>query len=174
MEVGADLHFLSTKGLKKVYNWDSTQSSANIGAYLNGSGEKGKFNINADYGLNDYNYYGIYALTPNSEVNLQQKTNRFRVNGYYDFYSNNILNDVRVKSSILTDKFDAKEAQAELLVNLSKHGVEIPMDEVTMNADLGINLETLNSEFSLLNENSSNYFNATLSPRLTFLKVILI
>lgn len=170
MEVGADLHFLSTKGLKKEYSWDSSQNSANIGAYLNGFGEKGKFNINADYGLNDYNYYGIYALTPNSEVNLQHKTNRFRVNGYYDFYSNNILNDVRVKSSILTDKFDAKEAQAEILVNLSKHGVEIPMDEVTMNADLGINLETLNSDFSLLNENSSNYFNATLSPILTFFK----
>ena len=170
MEVGADLHFLSTKGLKKEYSWDSSQSSANIGAYLNGFGEKGKFNINADYGLNDYNYYGIYALTPNSEVNLQQKTNRFRVNGYYDFYSNNILNDVRVESSILTDKFDAKEAQAEILVNLSKHGVEIPMDEVTMNADLGINLETLNSEFSLLNENSSNFFNATLSPKITFFK----
>ena len=170
MEVGADFHFLSTKGLKKEYSWDSSQSSANIGAYLNGFGEKGKFNINADYGLNDYNYYGIYALTPNSEVNLQQKTNRFRVNGYYDFYSNNILNDVRVESSILTDKFDAKEAQAEILVNLSKHGVEIPMDEVTMNADLGINLETLNSEFSLLNENSSNFFNATLSPKITFFK----
>ena len=50
MEVGADLHFLSTKGLKKEYSWDSSQSSANIGAYLNGFGEKGKFNINADYG----------------------------------------------------------------------------------------------------------------------------
>ena len=170
MEVGADLHFLSTNGLKKEYSWDSSQNSANIGAYLNGFGEKGKFNINADYGLNDYNYYGIYALTPNSEVNLQQKTNRFRVNGYYDFYSNNILNDVRLKSSILTDKFDAKETQAEILVNLSKHGVEMPMDEVTMNADLGINLETLNSEFSLLNENSSNFFNATLSPKITFFK----
>ena len=80
------------------------------------------------------------------------------------------MNDVRVESSILTDKFDAKEAQAEILVNLSKHGVEMPMDEVTMNADLGINLETLNSEFSLLNENSSNFFNATLSPKITFFK----
>ena len=170
MEVGADLHFLSTKGLKKEYSWDSSQSSANIGAYLNGFGEKGKFNINADYGLNDYNYYGIYALTPDAEVNLQQKTNRFKVKGYYDFYSNNILNDVRVESSILTDKFDAKEAQAEILVNLSNHGVEMPMDEVTMNADLGINLETLNSEFSLLNEKSSNFFNATLSPKITFFK----
>ncbi|MCQ4034995.1 TonB-dependent receptor [Kaistella montana] len=170
IEVGADLHFLSTNGLKKEYNWDSSQSSANIGAYLNAFGEKGKFNINADFGLNDYNYYGIYALTPAADIDLQQKTNRFKVNGYYDFYSNNILNDVRLKSSILTDKFDAKEAQAELLVNLSKHGVEIPMDEVTMNADLGINLETINSEFSLLNDNTSNYFNATLSPKLTFFK----
>ena len=109
MEVGADVHFLSTNGLKKVYDWDSKQSSANVGAFLNSYGELGKFSVNADYGLNDYNYYGIYALTPSSSnVDLQQKTNRFKVNGYYDFYSNEILNDVRLKSSFLSDHFGAK------------------------------------------------------------------
>lgn len=168
LEVGGDVHYLSTSGLKKEYDWNSKQSSANVGAYLNSFGEKGKFNINADYGLNDYNYYGIYAQKPDSNVDLQQKTNRFKLNGYYDFYSNEILNDVRLKSSILSDHFNAKETQAEILVNLSKHAVELPVNDLTMNADLGVNLETLKSEFALLDQNSSNFFNATLSPKLTF------
>lgn len=172
MEVGADVHFLSTNGLKKVYDWDSKQSSANVGAFLNSYGDLGKFSVNADYGLNDYNYYGIYALTPlSSNVNLQQKTNRFKVNGYYDFYSNEILNDVRLKSSFLSDHFGAKESQAEVLVNLSKHGVEFPsLDDVRFNADFGINLETVKSDFDLLEKNSSQFLNATLAPKMTFFK----
>ena len=172
MEVGADVHFLSTNGLKKVYDWNSKQSSANIGAFLNSYGELGKFSVNADYGLNDYNYYGIYALTPaSSNVDLQQKTNRFKVNGYYDFYSNEILNDVRLKSSFLSDHFGAKESQAEVLVNLSKHGVEFPsFDDVRFNADFGINLETVKTDFDLLDKNSSQFLNATLAPKMTFFK----
>ncbi|AZI32499.1 TonB-dependent receptor [Kaistella carnis] len=172
MEVGADVHFLSTAGLRKVYDWKSKQNSADIGLYLNSYGETGKFSINADYGLNDYNYYGIYALTPASNnVDLKQKTNRIKVNGYYDFYSNDILNDVRVKSSFLSDHFNAKENQAEVLVNLSKHGVEFPaFDDVTFNADLGLNLETVKTDFELLDKNSSQYLNATLSPKATFFK----
>ena len=171
MEVGGDAHFLSTTGLKKDYDWSSKQSSANLGAFLISYGEQGKFSINADYGLKDYNYYGIYALQPAADIDLQQKVNQFKVDGYYDFYSNEILNDVRVKSSFLSDKFDAKESQAEILLNLSKHGVELPkFDDVRFNGDLGINLETLKSDFSLLNKNSSTYFNATLSPKVTFFK----
>ena len=172
MEVGADVHFLSTNGLKKVYDWNSKQSSANVGAFLNSYGELGKFSVNADYGLNDYNYYGIYALTPeSSNVDLQQKTNRFKVNGYYDFYSNEILNDVRLKSSFLSDHFGAKENQAEVLVNLSKHGVEFPsFDDVRFNADFGINLETVKTDFDLLDKNSSQFLNATLAPKMTFFK----
>ncbi len=172
MEVGADMHFLSTNGLKKVYDWSSKQRSANIGAFLNSYGDSGKFGINADYGLNDYNYYGIYALTPtSSNVDLQQKTNLFKINGYYDFYSNEILNDVRLKSSFLSDHFGAKESQAEVLVNLSKHGVEFSsFDDVRFNADLGINLETVKSDFDLLDKNSSQFLNATLAPKATFFK----
>lgn len=169
MEVGADLHFLQTNGLKKVYPWSSDQSTANVGAYLNSYGEQGKFNINADYGLNDYNYYGIYAMTPDEGVDLQQKTNRFRVNGYYDFYSNEILNDVRVKSSFLSDRFDANEVAGELALNLSKHQLEIPTGNgILMNGDLGLKLETQRSEFELLNQNSSSFFNATVAPKVTF------
>ena len=172
LEVGADVHYISTEGLKKIYDWRSKQSSANLGAFLNSYGEKGKLSVNADYGLNDYNYYGIYALTPASaEVDLKQKTNRIKVNGYYDFYSNEILNDVRVKSSFLSDHFDAKENQAEILANLSKHGVALPsFDGVDMNADLGLNVETVKTDFALLNENSSQFLNATLAPKVTFFK----
>ncbi|MGA9211805.1 TonB-dependent receptor [Kaistella sp.] len=172
MEVGGDVHFLSTNGLKKVYDWDSSQSTANVGLFLNSYGEKGKFSVNADYGLNDYNYYGIYAFTPSStNLDLQQKTNRIKVNGYYDFYSNDILNDVRMKSSFLSDHFGAKENQAALLLNLSKHGVALPkMDEVTFNADLGLNLETVKTDFDLLDKNSSQFLNATLAPKMTFFK----
>ena len=177
IQVGGDVHFLSTSGLKKDYDWSSKQSSANLGAFLNSYGERGKFGINADYGLKDYNYYGIYAfdgiqgINIPSDIDLKQKVNQFKVNGYYDFYSNEILNDVRVKSSFLSDHFNAKETQAEILLNLSKHGVEIPkFDDVRLNGDLGINLETLKSDFKILNENSSSFFNATLSPKVTFFK----
>lgn len=172
MEVGGDVHFLSTNGLKNVYNWDSKQSSANIGAFLNSYGELGKFSINADYGLNDYNYYGIYAIDPgSSNIDLKQKTNRFKVNGYYDFYSNEILNDVRLKSSFLSDHFGSKENQAEVLVNLSKHGVGLPaFDDVRFNADLGLNLETVKTDFDIIDKNSSQFLNATLAPKMTFFK----
>lgn len=172
MEVGADVHFLSTDGLKKVYAWDSKQSAADLGVYLNSYGEQGKLSVNADYGLNNYNYYGIYALTPASgNIDLKQKTNRVKVNGYYDFYSNEILNDVRVKSSFLSDYFGAKENQAEVLVNLSKHGVNLPaFDEVRFNGDLGLNLETVKSDFDLLDKNSSEFLNATVAPKITFFK----
>lgn len=172
MEVGGDVHFLSTNGLKKVYDWNSKQSSANVGAFLNSYGEQGKFSVNAEYGLNDYNYYGIYALTsPSNDVDLKQKTTRVKINGYYDFYSNEILNDVRLKSSFLTDQFNSKENQAEILVNLSKHGVALPnLDDVTLNADLGVNVETVQTDFELLNKNASEFLNATLAPKVTFFK----
>lgn len=170
IEVGADVHVLSTIGLKKVYDWDSDQSSATLGAFLNSYGEKGKINVNAEYGLDNYNYYGIYALTPSADVDLKQKVNQFKVNGYYDFYSNEILNDVRVKSSFLSDHFDAKENQASILANLSKHAVELGKSGVVLNADLGLGLETVKTDFALLNENSSTFFNADITPKVTFAK----
>lgn len=170
LEVGADVHVLSTNGLKKIYDWDSNQSSATLGAFLNSYGEKGKINVNAEYGLDNYNYYGIYALTPSADVDLKQKVNQFKVNGYYDFYSNEILNDVRVKSSFLSDHFNAKENQASILANLSKHAVELTNNGIVMNADLGVGLETVKTDFNLLNENSATFFNADLTPKLTFAK----
>ncbi|WP_336730887.1 TonB-dependent receptor [Chryseobacterium sp. VD8] len=170
IEVGVDAHFLSTQGLKKEYDWDSKQSSTTLGAFLNSYGDKGKFNLNAEYGLNSYNYYGIYALTPSNDVDLDQRVNQFKVNGYYDFYSNEILNDVRVKSSFLKDHFDAQENQASVLANFSKHGVEIGKSGISLNADLGVGLETVKTEFSIRDKNSSNFFNTNLSPKVTFRK----
>ncbi len=169
LEVGADLHVLSTSGLKKEYPWSSKQNSGNVSAYLNSYAEKGKFNVVADYSLNDYNYYGIYALNPSSETDLRQKTNRFQVNAFYDHYNNEILNDIRVKSSFMGDYFDAKESQAEILANLSKHSISL-MDDYTMNADLGLGVETLNTDFKILNQNSTRYLNAEISPKVTFYK----
>lgn len=169
MEIGADVHYLSTTGLKKEYDWNSKQATANLGAFLNSYGDQGKFSINANYGFDDYNYYGIYAFEPDANVDLKQKVNVFKVNGYYDFYSNEILNDVRLKSSFLSDRFGAKENMAAVLVNLSKHNVNFDaMGEVRMNADLGLNLETLKSDFQILDENSATFLNGTISPKFTF------
>ncbi|MEG0925090.1 MULTISPECIES: TonB-dependent receptor [Chryseobacterium] len=170
IEVGADVHLLSTSGLKKDYDWKSKQTSATIGAFLNSYGEKGKFNLNAEYGLNNYNYYGIYALEPAADVDLKQKVNQFKVNGYYDFYSNEILNDVRVKSSFLKDHFDAQENQVSILANLSKHAVELGKSGINLNADLGVGLEAVKTDFEIGNKNSSNFFNTNLAPKVTFRK----
>jgi hypothetical protein len=170
LEVGADFHFLSTLGLKKEYDWDSKQSATSIGAFLNSYGDKGKFNLNAEYNLDNNNYYGIYALEPSADVDLKQRVNQFKVNGYYDFYSNEILNDVRVKSSFLKDHFDAQENQASILVNLSKHAVAIGKSGINLNADLGVGLEAVKTDFEIRDKNSSNFFNATLDPKLTFAK----
>ncbi|REC79923.1 TonB-dependent receptor [Chryseobacterium elymi] len=170
LEVGADFHFLSTLGLKKEYAWDSKQSSTAIGAYLNSYGEKGKFNLNAQYGLDNNRYYGIYALEPAADVDLKQRVSQFKVNGYYDFYSNEILNDVRVKSSFLKDHFDAQENQVSILANLSKHAVEIGKSGINLNADLGVGLEAVKTEFAMVDKNSSNFFNTTLDPKVTFRK----
>lgn len=170
LEVGADFHFLSTLGLKKEYAWDSKQSSTAIGAFLNSYGDKGKLNLNAEYNLDNNNYYGIYALEPAADIDLKQRVNQFKVNGYYDFYSNEILNDIRVKSSFLKDHFDAKENQVSILANLSKHAVEIGGSGINLNADLGVGLETVKTDFSIGNRNSSNFFNTSLTPKVTFRK----
>lgn len=170
VEIGADAHYLSTSGLKKDYDWDSKQNEAKIGVFSNIYTETGKFNIDANYAFNNYNYYGIYALTPQTnDLDLTQKVNKFSVNGYYDHYSNDIMNNVRVKSYFLSDHFGASENYANAEVNLSKHDFSV-YDDITANGDLGINLETVNSKFDILNKSTNNQFNFTLSPKVTFYK----
>ena len=169
MQLGADVHYLSTSGLKKVYDWDSDQRTINVGAYLNNYGDLGKFNINVDYNRDDYNYYGIYMFKPTSDINIEQSVNQFHVNGYYDFYSNEILNDVRVKSTFLKDHYGAKENLADITANLSKHGVDVNGD-ISLNADLGLGIESQKTEFDLLNKNKSNFFNFGITPKITLFK----
>lgn len=168
-EVGVDMHYLSTQGLKKDYAWSSKSSNTSLGAYMNSYGEQGKLNLNLSYHLNNYNYYGAYSLMPQIDTDLKQRTNQIKLEGYYDFYSNNILNDIRVKSSFLSDKFKAKEAQVSVLTNLSKHDMNLG-NEVNFNADFGVGLETLSSDFSILNENNSSYLKIGVAPKLTFFK----
>ncbi len=169
MEVGADVHFNSTNGLKKVYDWKSKQTTADLNAFLNSYGEKGKFNINVGYSTDLFNYYGIYALTPNADIDIKQKTNLIKADGYYDFYSNEILNDARLKTSFLTDLFDASENKASALLNLSKHSVSV-YDDITLNGDLGLGIETQSTTFEALNANTSSFFNGTISPKVTLFK----
>ena len=169
-EVGIDAHVLSNHGLKEDYSWNSRQSNINLGAFLNSYGEKGKFNVTGAFDHDNYNYYGIYALEPSADIDLKQETNVINLNGYYDHYSNEILNDVRVKTSFLSDYYDAKESLGAMEINLSKHSVDFPLEDVKFNADLGLGIKTLNTEFSLLNQNSSNYFVGNIVPELTFSK----
>lgn len=169
MELGVDAHFLSTKGLTKIYPWSSKQNAADVGVFLNQYGELGKFNLNAEYLADDYNFYGIYALQPASTIDVAQKVKQIKINGYYDFYSNEILNDVRVKASFLTDHFSAKENKVSLLANLSKHGLNLNED-LKLNGDLGLALETQKTDFEILNQNSSQFTNALVSPKLSFFK----
>ena len=57
----------------------------------------------------------------------------------------------------------------DLGLNLSKHAVSIT-DEIIFNGDLGLGLDTQNTTFDLLNQNTSDYFNAKINPKLTFFK----
>lgn len=166
-DVGLDMHFLSTDGLKKLYPWNSSASDAKIGGYLNSYAEKGKFNLSADYGFKDYNYYGIYAMQPDSGIDLTQKTNVIGVRGHYDFYSNEILNDARLETGFLSDHFDAKESHISAGINLSKHGVALGGEEFLLNADLGLGVESLSNEFLLASRSENQLVNLAITPSIT-------
>ena len=170
-EVGVDLHGLSTNGLTKDFSWNSKRSDFNAAAFLNSFSNKGKLNITADWGNHNYNYYGIYALQPSSDIDLKQIYNQLKINGFYDFYSNDIFNNVKFKSSLLTDHFDARENLGSAELNLSKYDLPFfSAKDMKINADLGVNLSTQDSKFSLLNENQSNFLLTSLKPKISFYK----
>ena len=170
-EVGVDVHGLSTNGLTKDFSWSSKQSDFSAAAFLNSFSDKGKLNITADWGNHNYNYYGIYALQPSSDVDLKQSYNQLKINGFYDFYSNDIFNNVKFKSSLLTDHFDARENLGSAELNLSKYDLPFfSAKDMKINADLGVNLSTQDSKFSLLNENQSNFLLTSLKPKISFYK----
>lgn len=170
-EVGLDVHGLSTNGLKKEFPWSSKRSDFNVAAFINSFSEKGKLNITADFGNHNYNYYGIYALKPASDIDLKQSYNQLKINGFYDFYSNEIFNNVKFKSSLLTDHFDAKENAGEAELNLSKYDLPLFSEkEMKINTDLGVKLSTQNTKFSLLSANQSNFLLTSLNPKVSFYK----
>lgn len=170
-EVGIDVHGITTNGLTKDFSWNSKRSDFNAAAFLNSFSDKGKLNITADWGNHNYNYYGIYALQPSSDVDLKQSYNQLKINGFYDFYSNDIFNNVKFKSSLLTDHFDARENLGSAELNLSKYDLPFfSAKDMKINADLGVNLSTQDSKFSLLNENQSNFLLTSLKPKISFYK----
>ena len=94
--------------------------------------------------------------------------NKFSKLNYYDFFKNNWINDVRFKSSLLTDHFDAKENSGEAQINFSKYDLPFLAEENTkINADLGVKLSTQKSTFDLLNQNQSQYLVTSLKPKIS-------
>ncbi len=170
LEVGVDAHFVSTTGLKKEYPWDSGQAIAEFGAFLNYYGNTGKINVNADYELSDYKYYGIYALAPAANIGLSQKVNQVSINGFYDHFSNEILDDVRVKTNFLTDHFGARESALELATNLTKNNIHLGKDGGGMAVDFGLGLgaEMQNTNFDLLNKNAAAFVLLKAEPSVSF------
>lgn len=169
IEIGADVHYLSTSGLKKLYTWDSDQSTGTFAAYGKHYGEMGKTSVQAEYTRKDYNLYGIYNPNIYNSISLNQNTNQFSISGHYDFYSNEILNDLRVKASFLNDKFQSKESKINLSTTLSKHQVEI-MNDYTLNADLGVGIGMQNTSFSELQKNNAKFSHILAEPKITFYK----
>ncbi|WP_185140082.1 TonB-dependent receptor [Chryseobacterium lacus] len=169
-EIGLDAHVLSTHGLKNEYPWNSRSSQADLSAFMNAYTNSGKINVTAGFGSQDYNYYGIYALEPAPDTVLKQQVQNFSLNGFYDHYSNKILNSAQVKTGILNDHFNAKESVASVKVNLSQHEMKFPLPDVTLNADLGVGFESVNSRFDLLEQHESNYFEGILEPKITFFR----
>lgn len=170
LEVGTHMHVYSTKGFKGDYLWNSAAADTNVNAFVNAYGEKGKLNLTAEYALQGINYYGIYALSPQSSVDLGQRTHKISINGYYDFYTNKYLNDLRLKSSFLLDGFYSSENKFSAETNLSKHDLEMPWEQGQLNVDLGLGMNAQSSEFSLIQENKSNFFHMNVEPKISFFK----
>ena len=170
-EVGIDVHGITTNGLEKEYDWSSKQSDFNVAAFITSNTEKGKANITADFGNHNYNYYGIYALKPAADIDLKQSYNELKINGYYDFFKNNWINDIRFKSSMLADHFDAKETSGEAQINFSKYDLPLfSAQDMKINADLGVKLSTQTSSFELLTKNESQYLLFAMTPKVSFYK----
>ena len=173
LEVGADVHHISTSGLKKYYDWDSKQQNTAANVYLNSYGETGKLNIDVGMDLNTVNYYGNYqdVLKPANNADLKQTFNTFGANAYYDFYANNYLNDARAKMSFTKDHFGASENFYDFSLNLAKHDLNINSDSgITINADMGLGIKSVNTTFDILDKNASKHFAANITPALTFFK----
>lgn len=171
LQAGADFHYLSTTGLKSDYPWSSKSAAWNGSVFLNHFGESGKTNVEAGYENNSYNYYGIYAFNPSADTDLKQSYGKFHLNGYYDYYSNDILDDIRFKSSFLSDHYDAKERLGSLELNLEKGEWEMPgLPDVAIKAGLGFEFGLQDTQFDIQDAHQSNFFLFGAEPEVEFSK----
>jgi hypothetical protein len=166
-EAGVNVHYLSTTGLKNEYLWDSKSTKADIAAFLNHYGEKGRLNITADYNMDDYNYYGIYAFPTIDGTDLKQKVNNIGVRGYYEFYNSDLFKDISLKTGFLSDHFGSSENIAESKVNLNNFEGKIT-DDINMRYDFSIMATGQNAKFDLLNKNRSQNSVLDFVPKFSF------
>lgn len=170
-ELGVDVHHLSTSGLKKEYPWDSDAHATKAHLYLNSFGDVGKLNIDAGFHLDRYNYYGAYEsdVQPTADTDLTQSITSFGVNAYYDFYRNNILNNIKAETSYLKDHFNTTESLYALDLMLSKHSLVLDAEnDFNLNIDLGAGIQGATTKFGILQENHSIDFLTNLTPELSF------
>lgn len=165
-EIGVDAHYLSTSGLKKDYAWDSNQMRTKVGAFINHYANKGKWNLTGKFNTDKHQYYGIYALQPNDNVDIQQNTNSFGISGSYDHYSNEILDKVQMNASFLNDHFKAKETALNFGVLLAKNNLNMPIEDLTLDGKLGLNFENINTDFDIQNKNNNSYLMLNASPEI--------
>ena len=165
-EAGADVHYLSTSGLKNEYPWDSDAAKGDFGAFLNYYGGSGKAGVEARYLLNDYHFYGIYAMAPGQVPDLHQKTNTVKLNGHYDFYSNKILDDVRFKTFYLTDHFDSEEQYGDLEIKLKYADFFKNTSGIRLDAGLNTALGGQSAKFKTLARNQSDNFYFSIAPHI--------
>jgi len=168
VELGADVHHISTSGLKEEYPWYSRQQNSEASLYLNAYRETGKVNISVDLGYNDYNYYGIYQrkLNPQQNASLEQYYTKVGLKGYYESYLQGFLEDIRIKTYLLKDRFEAKENFLDVKANFHANGEDNKKVE-NISLNLGVGIKGIESEFSILSKNASSQLFLNIIPELT-------
>lgn len=170
MEIGADVHYLSTSGLKNDYAWKSDQRGMEVSAFVNGYQKSGKYNVTANYKNDSYNYYGIYAMDAASDADIRQTVNKSGINGYYDFYDSPILEEVAGRVGFLSDHFGTKENSYRVQAKL-KHEWELPkVKDAKISLEGDTEFKGLNTDFGILDQNTANHFIIEFSPMIRFKK----
>jgi len=168
VELGVDVHHISTSGLKEEYPWYSRQQDSEASLYLNVYRETGKVNLSVDFDYNDYAYYGIYqkVLKPQQNASLGQYYTKVGFKGYYESYLQGFLEDIRVKTYLIRDRFKAEENFLDIKANFHANGEESKNAE-NIALNLGLGIKGMESEFNILNKNASSQLFINITPELT-------
>jgi len=166
VELGVDLHHISTSGLKDVYEWDSRHQNSDASIFMNAYRESGKVNISADFDYSDYNYYGNYQkiLKPEKTSHLDQYFAKVGIKGYYQSYQSDLLEDIRINTYLLRDNFKAREDFIDMKVNFHASENE-KMENVALH--LGAGIKSLESEFKIESENITSQYIVNVNPEIT-------